>query len=51
MAAQRLSQLQKRLLRWLVADAQRTRGGTASRHQELVEGVGGSPSKVLLVHH
>ena len=41
MAAQRLSPLQKRILRWLVADAQRTRGGTARSHQELVEGVWG----------
>jgi hypothetical protein len=35
-AATRLSQRQKRLLRWLAAEAQRTRGGVASRHQELV---------------
>jgi len=36
MAATRLSQLQKRLLRWLATDAQRPRGVVASRHQELV---------------
>jgi hypothetical protein len=36
MAATRLSQLQKRLLHWLAADAQRTRGVVASSHQELV---------------
>ena len=36
MAATRLSQLQKRILRWLAADAQRTRGVVASSHQELV---------------
>jgi DNA-binding MarR family transcriptional regulator len=36
MAATRLSQLQKRILRWLATDAQRTRGVVASSHQELV---------------
>jgi DNA-binding MarR family transcriptional regulator len=36
MAAARLSQLQKAILRWLVADHQRTRGLIASSHQELV---------------
>jgi hypothetical protein len=36
MAATRLSQLQKRSLRWLATDAQRTRGGVASSPQELV---------------
>jgi len=46
MAAQRLSPLQKRILRWLVADAQRTRGGTASSHQELVEGVWGDKGNI-----
>ena len=35
MAATRLSQLQKRLLRWLAADAQRPKGVIASRHQEV----------------
>jgi hypothetical protein len=34
MAATRLSQLQKRILRWLAADAQRTQGVIASSHQE-----------------
>jgi DNA-binding MarR family transcriptional regulator len=32
----RLSQLQKRILRWLVADHQRTKGIITSRHEELV---------------
>jgi DNA-binding MarR family transcriptional regulator len=32
----RLSQLQKRILRWLVADHQRTKGMITSSHQELV---------------
>jgi hypothetical protein len=36
MAATRLSQLQKRILRWVAVDAQRTRGMVASSHQELV---------------
>jgi DNA-binding MarR family transcriptional regulator len=36
MASIRLSQLQQQILRWLVADHQRTRGMMASRHQELV---------------
>jgi DNA-binding MarR family transcriptional regulator len=35
MAAARLSQLQQQILRWLVADHQRTRGMMASRHQAL----------------
>jgi DNA-binding MarR family transcriptional regulator len=36
MAAIRLSQLQKRILRWLAAEYQRTNGGLANSHQELV---------------
>jgi DNA-binding MarR family transcriptional regulator len=36
MAAARLSRLQKRILRWLAADHQRTRGLIASSQQELV---------------
>ena len=36
MAATRLSQLQKRLLRWLATEVQRTKGVVASRRQELV---------------
>ena len=36
MAAIRLSRLQKRILRRLAADYQRTNGGLASSHQELV---------------
>jgi hypothetical protein len=35
MTAGRLSQLPKRLLRWLAADHQRTQGRSTSRHQEL----------------
>ena len=36
MTTARLSQLQKRILRWLVADHQRTKGMITSSHQELV---------------
>jgi len=36
MAAVRLSRLQKRMLRWLAADEQRTRGLITSSHPELV---------------
>ena len=35
MAAVRLSRLQKRILCWLRADAQRTQGRMASSHQDL----------------
>jgi uncharacterized protein HemX len=35
MAAVRLSQLQKRIMSWLRADAQRTHGRMASSHQDL----------------
>jgi hypothetical protein len=36
MAARRLSRRQKRILQWLVADHQRTRGMITSSHQDLV---------------
>ena len=36
MTAARLSQLHKRMLRWLAADHQRTQGRITSSHQELV---------------
>jgi DNA-binding MarR family transcriptional regulator len=36
MAPVRLSQLQKRLLRWLAAEAKRTHGVVSSSHPELV---------------
>jgi len=44
MAAQRLSRLHKRILRWLAADHQRTQGRTTSSHQELVEALAGEKS-------
>lgn len=36
MTMARLSQLQKRILRWLAADPQRTQGRLTRSHQELV---------------
>jgi len=41
MATQRVSRLQKQMLRWLLADQQRTRGVMASSHEELVKALGG----------
>jgi DNA-binding MarR family transcriptional regulator len=35
MAAHRLSRLQRRILAWLAAEAQRTRGTMAASHQDL----------------
>jgi hypothetical protein len=37
MATSRLSRLQKRILRWLVADHHRTTGVILSSHEELVK--------------
>jgi len=36
-AHERLSRLQRRILTWLVGEAQRTRGTMAASHQELVQ--------------
>jgi hypothetical protein len=36
MASERLSRLQRHILAWLVAEAQRTRGTMAASHQDLV---------------
>ena len=41
MATQRVSRLQKHILRWFLADHQRTRGVIASSHAELVKALGG----------
>ena len=41
MTATRLSQLQKRILRWLAADHQRTQGRITSSHQEFVRALQG----------
>ena len=56
MAVARISQLQKQILRWLVADHRRTRGMLASSHQELVQALQGdkghiSPSRHTLERH
>jgi DNA-binding MarR family transcriptional regulator len=40
MAPERLSQLQRRALVWLLADAQRTRGTMAASHEDLVQALG-----------
>jgi DNA-binding MarR family transcriptional regulator len=37
MPAKRLSRLQRRILAWLVAEDQRTRGTMAASHQDLVQ--------------
>ena len=36
MAPERLSRLQRRILAWLLVEAQRTRGTMAASHQDLV---------------
>ena len=41
MAAQRVSRLQKRILRLLAAEHHRTQGGTSLSHYELVQALGG----------
>ena len=40
MAAERLSRLQRRILAWLLAEEQRTRGTMAASHQDLVRALG-----------
>lgn len=46
MATQRLSQLQKRIMRLLLAEHHRTRGGTSMGHVELVKALGGDKSNI-----
>ncbi len=46
MAAQRLSRRQKRILQWLAADYQRTRGMITSSHQELVRALPGDKGNI-----
>ena len=46
MATQRVSGLQKQMLRWLLADHQRTRGVLASSHAELVKALGGDKGNI-----
>ena len=46
MATQRVSRLHQRILRWLLADYQRTRGVIASSHYELVKALGGDKGNI-----
>ena len=46
MATQRVSRLQKQMLRWLLADHHRTRGVLASSHAELVKALGGDKGNI-----
>jgi DNA-binding MarR family transcriptional regulator len=46
MATQRVSRWHKRILRWLLADHQRTRGVTDSSHYELVKALGGEKGTI-----
>jgi len=46
MAAQRVSRLQKQMLRWLLADHHRTRGVLASSHEELIKALGGDKGNI-----
>jgi DNA-binding MarR family transcriptional regulator len=46
MVAQRLSRRQKRILQWLAAEHQRTRGRIRSSHQDLVRAVPGDKGNI-----
>ena len=46
MATQRVSRLQKQMLRWLLADHHRTRGVLASSHTELVKALRGDKGNI-----
>jgi hypothetical protein len=46
MTTARLSQLQKRILLWLVIDYQRSKGMIASSHQELVRALQGDKGNI-----
>jgi len=46
MARRRVSRLQKRILRLLVAEYHRTQGGAAGRHYELVKALGGDKGNI-----
>ena len=51
MAARRLSRRQKRILQWLVADHQRTRGMITSSHQDLVRVLPGDKGNISHSRH
>jgi len=46
MASERLSRLQRRILAWLLAEAQRTRGTMAADHRDLVRALGHDKSNL-----
>ena len=46
MAPQRLSQMQKQILRWLWADEQRPHGGTSRSHHALPQALLGDKSNL-----
>jgi hypothetical protein len=46
MVIRRVSRLQKRILRWLVADHRRTQGAISSSHDALVKAVDGDKSNI-----
>jgi DNA-binding MarR family transcriptional regulator len=46
MAMQRLSRLQKRILGWLAADTQRTKGMILSSHEDLVRALPGDKGNI-----
>jgi DNA-binding MarR family transcriptional regulator len=46
MAAQRFSRRHKRILQWLAADHQRTRGMITSSHQDLVRALTGDKGNI-----
>jgi hypothetical protein len=46
MATQRVSRLQKPMLRWLLTDHQRTRGVLASSHEEWVKALGSDKGNI-----
>ena len=49
MAATRLSQLQKRILRWVAVDAQHTKGVVASSHPGLVRALKGEKGEYPVI--
>jgi hypothetical protein len=50
MAPQRLSRLQRRILSCLLAEYQRTHGGTTLGHVDLVKALGGDKGNISRLH-
>ena len=48
MTTQRVSRLQKQMLRWLLTDHQRTRGVLTSSQEELVKALGSDKGNISL---